>query len=198
MYSVNKTTKFHSRPHLHLLVPTSRNNMLPIRTESDRNNIIRVPSQRNLLPARHRPHLHQVVITSRNNMLPISWTEGDRINTTRMSSQRHNLLPRRHRPHIHQLVPTSRNNMLPSWTKGDRINIIRVSSQRRDNLHTFDTDGHLPSIYLHQPTVVYLLSLLPQQAREQVAQPPHKHQQKVNEGKERKPTETIPVPEEKK
>jgi hypothetical protein len=38
-------------------------------------------------------NLHQLVCTSRNNMLPI-WTEGDRANVIRVSSQRRNLLPR--------------------------------------------------------------------------------------------------------
>jgi hypothetical protein len=76
------------RPHLHLFLPTSRNNMLPIKTEGDRPNFILVSShRRNLLPARHRPHLHQGVITSRNNMLPIG-TKGDRYNIVCMSSQR--------------------------------------------------------------------------------------------------------------
>jgi hypothetical protein len=106
--------------------------MLPIGTDGDRPNTIRVSSQRrNLLPARHRPHLHQVVITSRKNILPVG-TEGDRQNRTRMSSQGRNLLPARYRPHLQQGVSTSRNDMLPIWTEGDRPNIIRVSSLRRN------------------------------------------------------------------
>jgi hypothetical protein len=39
-------TKFNSRPHLDQVVKTCRNNMLPIGTEGDRRNIIRVSSQR--------------------------------------------------------------------------------------------------------------------------------------------------------
>jgi hypothetical protein len=86
------------RTHLHQPVVTSRNNIrLPIGTEGDRKNPIRVSSQRHteLLPRRHRPHLHQGVVTSGNNMLPIGRTTGlpgERTTLVCPASERRSLL----------------------------------------------------------------------------------------------------------